>query len=343
MPEIKPSKIRIEASSVCQLRCPSCPRTTEAFQTVIGNGFLKFSDFKMLIDKNLWIKEIELSNYGEIFLNPEILEIIKYAYNRDVALRADNGTNLNNVSEDILESLVRYKFRSMTCAIDGASNETYKVYRVKGDFDTVIQNIKKLNLFKQQYKSRYPQLTWQFVPFGHNEHEIELAREMANSLDMNFHVNLTWDDGFSPLRNPEHTRKIAGAASREEYKRMYGVDYKRGICRDLWDAPQINWDGKILGCSRNFWGDFGGNAFISGLYQSINSDKIKYARDMVLGKKPERDDIPCTTCDLYINMKADGRWLTKPSFLMRAIYSFARWAIPAKYHYNLKKYKTRYL
>jgi len=68
MSEIKPSKIRIEASSVCQLSCPSCPNTSKAIHAVVGSGLLKFKDFQKLIDENAWIKEIELSNYGEIFL-----------------------------------------------------------------------------------------------------------------------------------------------------------------------------------------------------------------------------------------------------------------------------------
>jgi MoaA/NifB/PqqE/SkfB family radical SAM enzyme len=282
-------------------------------QPVVGSGFLKYSDFKRLIDENPWVKEVELSSYGEIFLNPELLEIIKYAYGRDVALKADGGANLNNVRKDVLEGLVRYKFRSMTCSIDGASNETYKIYRVKGNFETVIENIKKINLFKRKYRSEYPQLTWQFVVFGHNEHEIELAEKMASELSMNFYVKLTYDDRFSPLRDPERIRKLVGAATREEYKQKYGVEYLHETCHQLWDAPQINWDGKVLGCCRNFWGDFGGDAFEEGLLKSINSAKIKYARDMLLGKKPARKDIPCTTCSMYLHMKAESKWLTRPS------------------------------
>ena len=83
--------------------------------------------------------------------------------------------NINNVQKDVLEGLVKYRLRSMTCSIDGASNETYKTYRVKGNFETVIENIRKINFFKQKYQSEYPRLTWQFIVFGHNEHEIPLA------------------------------------------------------------------------------------------------------------------------------------------------------------------------
>ena len=311
MSEIKPSKIRIEASSVCQLSCPSCPNTSKAMHTIVGSGLLKFKDFQKLIDKNPWVKEIELSNYGEIFLNSELLEIIKYACKRDVALKADNGVNINNVQKDVLEGLVKHRFRSMTCSIDGASNETYKTYRVKGNFETVIENIRKINFFKQEYQSEYPRLTWQFIVFGHNEHEILLARKLAGELDMNFYLKLTWDDKFSPIRDQEYVRKLVGTASRAEYKQKYGIEYGQGFCHQLWDEPQINWDGKVLGCCRNFWGDFGGNAFRDGLLKSTNSEKIKYARDMLLGKKIAGEDIPCTTCSIYLHIKEEGKWLIR--------------------------------
>jgi hypothetical protein len=72
-----------------------------------------------------------------------------------------------------------------------------------------------------------------------------------------------------------------------------------GNCLQLWNLPQINWDGKMLGCCRNYWGDFGGNAFRDGLTAAVMSEKMTYARQMLMGEKPPREDIPCTTCDLY--------------------------------------------
>jgi MoaA/NifB/PqqE/SkfB family radical SAM enzyme len=312
---IKPKRIAIEASSFCQLRCPSCPTTSRAIHPAIGSGFLKLNDFRKLIDENPWISDIELSNYGEIFLNPDLLEILKYAHERNIALRAGNGANLNNVKENVLEGLVKYRLRSITCSIDGASNETYKLYRIRGNFDTVIENVKKINHFKCKYNSVYPLLLWQFVVFGHNEHEIPVARKLAQELNMDFYLKLTWDAKFSPIRNKELVRKEIGldVLTREEYKVKYGIDYMHKICHQLWDRPQINWDGKVLGCCRNFWGDFGGNVFKDGLLYSINNEKMRYARDMLLGKKVAKDDIPCASCELYLAMKAENKWLKRRS------------------------------
>jgi hypothetical protein len=295
------------------LRCPSCPTTTRAIHPAIGSGFLKLADFQQLVNANPWVKDLELSNYGEIFLNPDLLEIIKHAHARKVTLRAENGANLNHVREEVLDALVRYGFRSITCSIDGASAETYERYRVRGNFDRVIANIRKINELKERYHSEYPTLVWQFVAFGHNEHEIPRARELAAELNMRFYLKLSWDPDFSPVRDVETLREEAGAATRDEYRERYGKDYMHRICHQLWDTPQINWDGKVLGCCRNFWGDFGGNALQDGLLHAINNEKIQHARAMLQGYAPAREDIPCTTCEIYIGMKASGSWLQRPA------------------------------
>jgi MoaA/NifB/PqqE/SkfB family radical SAM enzyme len=311
---ILPRSVRIEASSHCQLRCPSCPTATGAIRPAIGSGFLKLTDLRKLLDENPTLAAIELSNYGEIFLNPHLLDILALAHERQVAVSAVNGVNLNTVRAEVLEAVVKYELRTMTCSIDGASPETYKIYRVRGDFDTVIGNIRKINAHKQRLGSEFPHLRWQFVVFGHNEHELPAARRMAADLGMEFFAKLSWDDDVSPLRDKDAVRQAlgVGAATRDEFRARHGRDYMDGLCHQLWDSPQINWDGKVLGCCRNFWGDFGGNAFTDGLAASLNTETLARARAMLQGQAPPRDDIPCTTCSIYIDMQTSGRWLTRP-------------------------------
>ena len=177
-----PKKVRLEACSLCQLDCPACgSRQIEKIAPKGWSGYLKFDDFRKFIDDNNF-EEIFLSNNGEIFLNPEIDEIIKYYYQKGIKL--DASANLNTISDKTLENLVKYKFYHMKVALDGATPETYKIYRRGGDFNKVIDNIKKINYFKKKYNSEYPHLFWQFILFGHNEHEIELAKKKAKELGM---------------------------------------------------------------------------------------------------------------------------------------------------------------
>jgi MoaA/NifB/PqqE/SkfB family radical SAM enzyme len=319
-----PAQIRLEASSFCNLRCPLCMTTTgDVHRLAAGGGFLRFEDFLKLLDGHPGLKRIELSNNGEIFLNPALLSMLELAHQRGVKLTAENGVNLNKVRPEVLEGLVKYQFRKLVCSIDGASEETYSIYRVRGKFANVINNIRKINELKQRYHSPFPELVWKFIVFGHNEHELPVAREMARELDMEFYPHLNFDPNFSPVRDPEAIRAATGmsAASRDEYEALHGQPYYDYVCHQLWDDPQINWDGKVLGCCINYWGDFGGNAFRDGLRASVNTEHIVYARSMLRGRAPPREDIPCTQCEFYEAMRKRGQWLDRgPRRTVKLIY-----------------------
>lgn len=112
--ELTPRQLRLEASSFCQLRCPSCPTTTGAIHPTVGSGFLRFDNFRQLIDENPSITRVEFSNYGEILLNPHLLRILEYACFRAVAITFSNGVNLNHATDELLEGLVKYRVRHIT-------------------------------------------------------------------------------------------------------------------------------------------------------------------------------------------------------------------------------------
>ena len=306
-----PTQLNIDSCSICQLRCPTCHQTTGE-KPIFGKGYLKFSDFKKIIDDNPQINFVEFQSNGETFLNPELLDIIRFSFEKDVILSCMAGSNFNYVKEDVLEGLVKYKFKRIKCSIDGASNDTYTQYRIGGNFNNVIDNIKKLNEYKNKYNSDYPELTWQFVVFGHNEHEIPLARKMAESLNMKFILRMSWDTKISPIRDVKFVKQQTGwpVVTREEYEKFTGNDHQRYSCLELWHQPRINWNGELLGCDMNGWGNFGGNVFKDGYITVVNNPKINYARKMLLGKVKPKADIPCFRCKLFIKNKENNNYLT---------------------------------
>ena len=293
-------KVRLDASAVCQLKCPACSTASgKNKKGVVGRGHLKLKHFKKLLRENPSIKSVELSNWGEIFLNPQIDDIIKFAHKRGVRLSAANGVNLNTVRDETLRVLVKFKFRFLSVSIDGASQDTYKLYRIGGDFDRVIANIKRINHFKTIYRTRFPHLAWQFVVFGHNEHELPAGRQMADDLGMKFKPKLNHTPTHSPVQDPIWVSQESrlGASSREDFREKKKREYS-WPCMQLWKNPQINWDGKLLGCCVNKWDNFG-NVFQDGFQSTINSERYFYAKQMVLGRKPAREDIPCSKCKVY--------------------------------------------
>jgi hypothetical protein len=275
-------------------------------------GHLDPASFRSLLDANPHLTDVELSNYGEMFLNPKLSDLLRIAFERGVIVHADNGVNLNHASAETLESLVKHRVRSMTVSIDGASAETYPLYRRKGDFSRVISNITQINEYKRKHRSSFPLLTWQFVVFGHNEHEIETARHKAAELGMGFKPKISWDSDVSPVRDPQLVQLRTGGlhSTREDHYKATGADYARAICHQLWNAPVLNWDGRVMGCCRNFWGDFGADAFHDGLSAALETPKLQQAKEALMGRAPMAPEIPCATCDLFLTMQRDGRWIT---------------------------------
>ena len=268
------------------------------------------ADFIRFVDGNPQIKVIEIGNSGEVFLNPDLPGILKYAYERDVIVRLAEGANLNDASEEALEALVKYRVSFVRVSIDGATQETYRKYRVGGNLKKVLGNVQRINEYKKKYRSALPRLILQFIPFGHNEHEIRKMPVMARALDMELYFKLNVFKGYSPLRDHADLAALLGYSDLDSYLDKTGEIYMRDICLQLWRAPQVNWDGRLLGCSANSSVAYAKYALGGAFAKEINNGHIRYARKMLMGMAPERPDIPCVNCDLYADYKKFNRWFT---------------------------------
>jgi len=308
---VNPTALRIEACSHCQLKCPLCPNTRGETAATVGSGYLQFADFKQLIDRNPQIQSVELANFGEVFLNKDLPAILEYAYARNVQTAIDEGANLNYASDQVLEALVKYQTTVVRCAIDGVTQETYSAYRVGGDLKKVLRNVQRINHFKEQYQSLKPRLLFQFIIFGHNEHEIEQAILLSKMLKMEIRFKLNFYPGAMPVIDRDRVRRALGYADRDEYLAKEKKHYKRSQCYELWHSPQINWDGRLLGCSRNIWGVFADNVFQSDALEAINNERMQYARKMLMGQVPARADMPCFHCGVYKSMAQYDNWITE--------------------------------
>ena len=305
-----PSKVRLESCTLCQLKCKCCYMRNDV--NTVGIGYLRFADFMRFVDRHPYVKEIEISNSGEIFLNKDLPAIMEYAFHKRVALTAWSGANFNNVSDEALDALVHFRFKGLTLSIDGATQAAYEKYRVGGCLDRVFENVKNLNELKRKYNSPYPRLSWQFIIFGHNEEEIPLVKKMAPELGFsNVFFKLNYDGNFSPVEDVEFVKRETGLkyVSRAEYLEHEGKSYSRSMCMALWKAPAINWDGRLLGCCNMYKDDFGVNVFECGLEKALGSRRFREAQKMLLNFGPETDN-PCVNCQRYKIMKETKSYLT---------------------------------
>lgn len=305
------SSVRIDASSICQLDCVLCRAAGKMKRKNIGSGFLKFDNFKSLLDKNPKIKRVELANWGEALLNKDLPKILEYACLNGVATQLEEGANLNFAPLETLEALVAYKTKVIRCAIDGVTKETYRRIRVGGDLEQVIANIQIINSFKEKYHSEEPMLIFQFVISNQNLHEIEGAVLLSKMLKMKLVLKANLFPQAILPNQLDLIRKYSAYKDEHDYLNNEGRHYMRHQCYHLWQNPQINWDGRLLGCARNIWGHYAENVFRDGLEACFNNEKINYARRMLMGNGEVTKDIPCINCSVFRSMSESGMWITE--------------------------------
>src|SRR5436190_14078523 len=110
---------------------------------------------------------------------------------------------------------------------------------------------------------------------------------------MRFVCTMNLDDSFSPVKDPALVERETGVRVERDLQRaLEQAGRQLDYCGQMWDAPQVNWDGKLLGCCCNNMGDYG-NVFESGLEAALSGERYGYAKRMLLGLEPPRADIPC--------------------------------------------------
>ena len=161
--------------------------------------------------------------------------------------------------------------------------------------------------------------------FGHNEKELGEAKKMAQDLGMGFKVKLNGDPNYAPIKNTAQSIEETGYKSWNDQVEKTGL-IRNHSCYQLWTSPVINWDGKLVGCARNRFGHFG-NVFTDGIGQCIKGKKYAYAKKMLMGKAPPRDDMPCVECHIFDMMISKNIYVQpyrnqtlKRKLLMRLFY-----------------------
>lgn len=304
----RPRRVRLDICTLCQLNCPGC--YMRKFGYNIGSGYMTYRQFAKFLRKNPFIKVIELSHNGEMFLNPDLYRIIRLSARKGITLSADCGVNLNTVSNKVLKALVKYDFSSMTISIDGASQEVYSKYRQNGDFNKVIENIKKINEYKKKYDSRLPVLKWQYIILesSDNVSEIKKAKEMAAELGLDISFEKDWH-GYVP-KNVKQVEKETGL-NYSHNPNLKSKTVSRWLpCLDLWYYPQINFDGRLMGCSHNQEYSFCESVFDIGLEEALKSVRTTVSKKMLMGGGIDLR-APCYRCWYFPNLRKGNRFITE--------------------------------
>ncbi|MBA4395203.1 MAG: radical SAM protein, partial [Desulfobacca sp.] len=99
-----PSRVWIELTDNCNLRCPLCPNQALPKEE---KGFMPRELFKKIIDQiSGEVFDLNLFHRGEPLLHPHLIEMIEYAHRKGIPCRIHTNATLlsESLSERILDS-----------------------------------------------------------------------------------------------------------------------------------------------------------------------------------------------------------------------------------------------
>jgi MoaA/NifB/PqqE/SkfB family radical SAM enzyme len=260
-----PHYLLVDPSTICQLRCPTCPTGQENESRKLGTN-VTFRNRTMLagnlFDELLhelgdYLFQITLYNWGEPLLNKNLPEFIRKA--RALNIYTEIHTNLSlPLSDQFIDELLESGLGSISASIDGFSQETYQTYRRGGNFELAKRNLERLIKARNRLGLK-TDIIWNFLVFSFNEHEIPAVRNFCKEVGITFNQReafITNPDWLPSYRRHEanlQTLKVIPANTVQESapaKPQPLPQKKKDMLPCAWhyDYSVVNADGSVSPC-----------------------------------------------------------------------------------------------
>jgi len=288
-----PPSIGVESNATCNLRCPSCGTTRRTSRPAIRRASLEL--MKYVVDES-HRRSFGLSfhHQGEPLLNPSFFEACAYAVKK--GLWTAIHTNLSHRDPDLGRKIVESRLCNMVISCDGATQQTYEMYRRGGDLETVKDNLRAVVIERKRARSRLPWITAKFIVFDHNWHEMSAYNEQL--------LKLGADEVLFVQGLAEGVYATGRAASEQAFG-LVDLTWKPvrppTKCGFLWDGFAVNQLGNISPCCYGLDED----VFLEtrgappSLMDAWNHPTYVAMRKHFLGEKRAREAMPapCKTCE----------------------------------------------
>ncbi len=272
-----PPAVMIEPTNICNLKCPLC---------LSGNGQLKRSKGMMPLNRFVRIVDqikrktgmLILWNQGEPFLNKDFYAMLEYASTQGIYTMTSTNASL----ELDIKRIVKSGLNKIIISMDGISKESYDNYRINGDFELVLQNMRDLVKQKRIQRNSQMQIVWQFIIMRHNENELSEVRHLAKELAVDKlelkTVQIYTPEDLKYLPSDHKNSRYTSSNDRFELKTVL-----KNRCRRLWTQPVINWDGEMNICCYDKDGSFPiGNIDSHSFAELWFGEKMQKMRSIIL-------------------------------------------------------------
>ena len=303
----------VETTTKCNLYCPMCPRETikQPKEDMAQDLFER-----LVQESGRSAEHMMLIGLGEPFLDPLIFDRIEYCARHDIAtLLSTNGTLLDEaLSARLLDSSLEH----VTLSFDGATKESFEIYRKGARFETVRDNFIRFARMKHERKTKM-QVVVQMVRMEGNAAEVDDFIRFWTAIPGVDQVRIKEDE--TNVMRPD-----AGHVP---------ADWKHP-CHYLWRGPlYLTYDGDVYPCcqSHMLGGEPVGRIGNQPLVEIWNSDEVQRMRRLHVAGRAGEIDI-CSRCCTVIphpalvvgSLLLHGRTVRRLLPMVERLAYFSRWA-----------------
>jgi MoaA/NifB/PqqE/SkfB family radical SAM enzyme len=300
-----PYTLLIDPCNYCNLRCPLCP--TGVNDLGRPQSMLSLAHFKKYFDPFApYLFEAYLHNWGESLLNKQVYSMIEHAQRQNVGTNL--SSNLVRLDSSDLDNIIDSGLEYLIVSLDGASQESYVKYRVRGDFNRVVENLSELLRRRNARGKKTPVVEWQFIVMKQNEHEVGQAEMLSRKLGVDL---LRFAQCLIPYGSKNQKEladtwlptTVEGRVQGDYQEQPLDQAAKPGPCFYLYRTMVVNPDGGISPCcvvhgkNRDF-ADL--NVPTIEPQKLWNNDKYLSARSLFSSQiLPGRRATVCDGCDIF--------------------------------------------
>lgn len=272
-----PVEYIVETTAKCNIYCPMCPREVYPQPKAdMPDGIFE----RLVRESGSTAEHMMLIGLGEPLLDPKIYERIEFCHRHSVStLLSTNGTLLDGKAA---ERLLATPLEQITFSFDGASKESFELYRKGAKFEKVRENFVRFARMKKQRGSNL-QIVVQMIRMEKTAGEVGEFLKFWSAVEGVDQVRIKEDE--TNMLRPD-----AG----------HDGDAWKHPCHYLWRGPMyVKQNGDVFPCCQSYImaGDASaiGNLERTSLEEIWNSDEMQRMRRLhVTGRAGEID--VCARC-----------------------------------------------
>ncbi len=155
-----PEIVQIESTNICNAKCVFCPRD----EMKRRQGVMDMALYRKIVDEcvALGITHVRMHNYGEPFIDRQLVEKVRYAKERGVP-QVGMISNGSLITDEVARGMIDAGLDAINISVDASGKEVFDRTRIGLKYDKVIANIERLLRLRIELGRTHPKMILSFV------------------------------------------------------------------------------------------------------------------------------------------------------------------------------------